>query len=94
MIDAGSFDDLEALFYSIASDKVYVECLLFLHHVSLLGREKYTVINIRVLPIIHEAAHIIPSFVVLAFTTAHSKFRTHIYDEKVNLSRFFCFFYY
>ena len=61
MIDAGSFDDLEALLYSITSDEVDVECLLFLHHVGFLSAEKYTVINIRVLPIVHKAAHIISS---------------------------------
>ena len=78
MIDAGSFDDLEALFNSITCDEVDVECLLFLHHVGFLGAEKYTVINIRVLPIVHKAAHIISSLfkplAVLAFATAHTEF--------------------
>ena len=78
MIDAGSFDDLEALLYSITSDEVDVECLLFLHHVGFLGAEKYTVINIRVLPIVHKAAHIISSLfeplAVLAIAAAHTKF--------------------
>ena len=78
MIDAGSFDDLEALLYFITCDEVDVECLLFLHHVGLLGAEKYTVINIRVLPVVHKTAHIISSLfkslAVLAITAAHTEF--------------------
>ena len=81
MINAGSFDDLEALFYSITSDEVDVECLLFLHHVGLLGAEKHTVVDSRVLPVIHEAAHVV-GLVALAGLTiaaAHCKIRTHIF---------------
>ena len=78
MIDAGSFDDLEALLYFITCDEVDVECLLFLHHVGFLSAEKYTVINIRVLPSVHKAAHIIPTsfepLAVLAITAAHTEF--------------------